>query len=216
MSPTRTPRDAHEHQIAALAASLPTERADLLAVAVDAVHAVNAAILAGNLDTATDAATRYEAAIWQLNGGTFFACRANDYSAANVLADHCAAPDGLAPKWGQRGDFLIACDGMRARVIANTAPERMPPHFAFHAVDLERPFISETGYLSHFGSIHPSCTVEEAACAELAKLQAEHPPRLIAPQHRTHCRLPDWLPDAAAVPALEPFADERGQFGFAF
>lgn len=75
-----------------------------------------------------------------------------------VLERETRAADGAVPLWGQTGSFVIACDGMRVRVemegMFGIGASSMPwLGFAVHAVDLDRPFLSETGYRSFLGIV---------------------------------------------------------------
>lgn len=73
-----------------------------------------------------------------------------------VLAKRTRAPDGQVPLWGQEGSFEIRHRDMRVRIdmqgmfgIAATAMAWMS--FGANAIDLDRPFLSETGYRSFMG-----------------------------------------------------------------
>ena len=92
-----------------LAAELPEERAGLLAVAAEAVAACHAAVLASDGGAAEAAASRYDASIWKLNGGTYQGCKdgANPEAAGTLIELHCSAAPGLVPMWGQSGEFLM-------------------------------------------------------------------------------------------------------------
>jgi hypothetical protein len=113
-----------------------------------------------------------------------------------VLARETAAPSGAVPLWGQDGDFVITVGKMRVRIeldglfgIASSVA--FWPGFAAHAVDDDRPFISETGYRSFLG-IHaapvPDLTPDEFAAKVIAAhIERELKGRLrtIAPRYRT-------------------------------
>jgi len=63
---------------------------------------------------------------------------------------------GAVPLWGQTGDFVIAVDGMRVRIEQDGifgigCGFSYWPGFSAHAVDLDRPFLSGTGYRSFLG-----------------------------------------------------------------
>ena len=136
---------------AELLAELPADRDGLLAAAVAAVVEIDAAVMRGDGAAAEVAGDRYEAIIWKLNGGTNFGCMADDEAAGRVIERHCAAVPGEVPLWGQRGQFLAVTGDMRALVEYEAGyGGPLNAHFQFHAVDLDRPFISETGYRSRF------------------------------------------------------------------
>ncbi len=106
------------------------------------------------------AGDRYEAIIWKLNGGTNFGCMADDEAAGRVIERHCAAVPGDVPLWGQRGQFLAVAGDVRALVEYEAGyGGPLNAHFQFHAVDLDRPFISATGYRSHFDTARGCMTV---------------------------------------------------------
>ena len=73
-----------------------------------------------------------------------------------ALARLTAAEDGAVPLWGQCGSFVIEACGMRVRielegVFGIGAKFVYWPGFTTHAVDLNAPFLSETGYRSFLG-----------------------------------------------------------------
>ena len=60
------------------------------------------------------------------------------------------------PLWGQAGDFIVTLDAMRVRIeirgmfgIGSTFC--LFPGFYARAVDMDRPFLSETGFRAFFG-----------------------------------------------------------------
>ncbi|EMJ7039738.1 MULTISPECIES: klcB [Pseudomonadota] len=183
-------------RIAALAATLPEDRAGLLAVAADAVAAVHEAVL-NRADLVADVAgDRYAAAVWKLNGGTFFGCAGDEDAAERVIERHCRATPGVVPMWGQEGDFLASVDGMRVWVeVENGYGGLTTVHFQFHAVDLDGPFISETGYRSHFDHARGGMTVDQVADGVLRALLRSHR-RYLDPRDQDRLAddsLPAWL-----------------------
>lgn len=73
-----------------------------------------------------------------------------------MLERQSAAPEGAIPLWGQRGSFIVEVCGTRVRielegVFGIGASFTYWPGFAAHAVDLDAPFLSETGFRSFFG-----------------------------------------------------------------
>lgn len=75
-----------------------------------------------------------------------------------LLMRGTAASTGDTPLWGQAGDFNVAVDGMKVRVttdgllgIGGSAG------FAAHAVEMNRPFLSDTAFRSFLG-----CRIEDA------------------------------------------------------
>ncbi|MDD5112917.1 MAG: klcB [Methylobacter sp.] len=157
-----------EEITAALAALMPTDKNGLVAEAMTAVTALHSAVLSFDSQGAADAGNRYEAAVWKLNGGTFFGCRADDLAAGKIIEKHCAAALGEIPMWGQNGQFLIEVEGIRALVDFGYGYGIGGTHYDFHAVDLDSHFISETGYRSHLDVLAAGRTVDEAASAIFA------------------------------------------------
>lgn len=95
---------------------------------------------------------------------------ANDDAPGCALARATRAPEGVIPLWGQTGNFEIVVDGMRIRIemegmfgIATDVYHWLG--FAVHAVDYDRPFLSETGYRSFVaigGELRPGFTPDSA------------------------------------------------------
>lgn len=219
MGKTKTTQaPSRDHKAAARAASLPTDRAELLAVAKAATSAFNVAVMACDDAGAAEAVELVEAVVWQLNGGTFFGCSADEDSAGNVVARHCGAEPGTVPAWGQQGEFLIEVAGIRALVKCSDGFGWMRCHLEFHAVDVHGPFISETGYRSHFGSVVGGVAVDEAARRVMAALLKENGRCMVRPESRPFCEeraARPWLASSADAPAAT-FEDDGGQVCFAF
>lgn len=123
------------------------------------------AVLAGHVEVLDQMEAAYRALVYKLNGDTLFGCGADDSSAANVLARAVAAKPGQVPRWGQAGDFLLEVEGLRVRVVLSS--NMLGNHLAcdLHAVDLDKPFISPTGYRSAGLTVTSSLgeTVDQAA-----------------------------------------------------
>lgn len=211
------PKPESREQIAArIADTLPAEEAGICAAAKRAQEDCHAAILAGDEGAAREASQRFEACVWKLNGGGFFGCRAGDDASGNRLAAHCAAPAGERPAWGQAGAFLVVVEGVRA--VAEVTPyglDFLRYSASFHLVDPGRPFISETGYRSHFFDAVAGITLAEAVEREFAALIRSQ--GLVAPRPRFPRPLPDWLQDLAPLDPREAYRVEPGgqqTFGF--
>lgn len=210
----RTKQPAHTGQdwnapAGELLAELPEDRDGLLAAAVANVVEIDGAIMRGDGAAAELAAARYEAIIWKLNGGTNFGCMADDEAAGRVIERHCAAVPGEVPLWGQRGQFLVMAGDMRALVEYEAGyggPLRA--HFQFHVIDLDRPFISETGYRSHFDTARGCMTVDEVARGILTAMQAEKKrPLMVEASYRDRLAdqpLPAWLAGVVPPARREP------------
>jgi len=198
-----------------LAAALPDDKPGLQAEAVRLVDAINAAILAGDLAGAELASAKYSAIIWKQNGGTSFGSYGDPSSPGVKLDKHCAARPGDVPKWGQHGDFLVERQGMRVWVHYEPWSGATRAHFELHVIDLDRPFLSETGYRSHFQTIkggHGVKAVAEGAIDSLLEQRrrgVEQGQRDILAANP----LPAWLnkisPPPRRVPASLPQGFEQ-------
>lgn len=81
---------------------------------------------------------------------------ADDDAPGCVLDRETRATDGTVPLWGQSGTFEITVGAMRARIRIDglfgiASGYFVWPGFDVRAVDLDQPFISETGYQSFLG-----------------------------------------------------------------
>ncbi|MEM8625663.1 MAG: hypothetical protein AAGG47_19395 [Pseudomonadota bacterium] len=81
---------------------------------------------------------------------------ADEQAPGSVLARETAAKPGTVPLWGQTGDFVVELAGMAVRVemeglFGIGSGWSFWPGFSAHAVDLDKPFLSETGYRSFLG-----------------------------------------------------------------
>jgi hypothetical protein len=113
------------------------------------------AMIAGDVSTAMQIRDEANDLAIKLNGGTNMGICAPD-GPAKILEAEVAAPAGTVPIWGQKGDYIIDVDGTRVRIEQDGIfgiGSRMSaaPGFAAHAVDYDKPFISNTGYRSFLG-----------------------------------------------------------------
>lgn len=115
----------------------------------------HAAMLAADVEAVMRLRNEAHALALRLNGGEP-GILAHDDAPGYVLARETAAPEGSVPLWGQDGVFIVDASGMRVRIemdgmfgIGSTA--MFWPGFAAQAVDLDAPFLSETGYRSFLG-----------------------------------------------------------------
>ncbi|MEM8821411.1 MAG: hypothetical protein AAGE90_18120 [Pseudomonadota bacterium] len=81
---------------------------------------------------------------------------ADEQAPGSVLARETAAKPGAVPLWGQTGDFVVEVAGMAVRVemeglFGIGSGWGFWPGFSVHAVHLDQPFLSETGYRSFLG-----------------------------------------------------------------
>ncbi|WP_347669681.1 klcB, partial [Comamonas thiooxydans] len=177
--------------------------------AVAAVVEIDAAIMRGDGAAAEAASDRYEAVIWKMNGGTHVGSMADHDAPGQVIERHCAAVPGDVPLWGQRGQFLVADGDMRALVEYEAGyGGPLGAHFQFHVIDLDRPFISETGYRSHFDTAQGCMTVDEVARGILAAQRAEKKrPVMVEASYRDRLAdapLPAWLAGLEPPARREP------------
>jgi len=112
-----------------------------------------------------------------------------------ALARLTCAPDGAVPLWGQSGTFVVSCGSMKVRIemegIFGIGAGFMSwLGFSAHAVDWEKPFLSETGYRSFLGvggALEPGYTVERFCAAIIdayVTRELKGKLRMIAPQYR--------------------------------
>jgi len=203
-----------------IAQDLPEDEAALLGVAAEAISAFNAAVLASDDAAAEAAECRYDAVVWKLNGGTFFGCMADDDSAGSRVMAHCAAEPGAEPMWHQAGDFVIDVDGMRARV--RVKPFANSYALEFNAVDVDKPFMSDTGYLSTFTDPKGGLTVRDVAERTARGEVKTRKARLIQVSSRASLRedlASSWVAGLIETgPSAPPpvFVEQGGQLAFAF
>lgn len=211
--------ESDDFKVASVAAALPTERAALLGLVAQAAEDLHASALASNAEGVHTARELYFAIVWKLNGGSFFGCMdsSNPEAGGILVKDHCKVAPGIVPTWGQCGKFLIAAEGMRAIVEFDDGFSRFTSHFSFQAVDAHAPFISETGYRSHFENMRLGCTVDEAAQHIFADYVQKRR-KLIAPEYRDRLAAQAalaWLADLPSA-AASVFQDRQGQMAFGF
>lgn len=201
---------------------LPDDRNELLHAAMQAVVAFNDAILAGDEESAIAADNRYWGIIIKLNGNELCGCtdRGNPEAGGILAREFCKASPGTAPIWSQDGIFAIEVDGVRAVVEVGDGFSPLFAHFQFHAIDVYRTFISETGYRSCFEKIRLGMTVLEMAEAIFASLLTKG--RMSAVRKETRDRNEDplsrwsWLLDAQLRSAVVPHAATAPQLAFSF
>lgn len=195
-----------------LAELLPATQAELLAVAVEAVAAAHAAVLVGDDLAGQLANERYQAVIWKLNGCTHNGSFEDNKAPGRVVEDHCRAQPGTVPMWGQAGSFMIMVDGVRCWIdFARGFGSVMDCHYEFHAVDLDGPFFSETGYRSHYDQVQAGQTVDQAACAIVRAFMAKQRRYLAqdAQERLAKDALPAWLLAIEPAPRRGPVVEKE-------
>lgn len=161
----------------------------------DLIERHHAAMLAGELETVMHLREEADLLAVKLNGydpGIL----ADDDALGYALDRATRAPDGAVPLWGQSGSFEIVSDGMRVRIemkgmFGIGASFMAWMDFAAHAVDFDKPFLSETGYRSFLGvggDLEPGFTPDSYARAIIAAhVRSELKGRLLAikPEYRS-------------------------------
>jgi hypothetical protein len=116
----------------------------------------HAAMLVGNVPAAMAIREEAHDLAVKVNGGKLLGISGGPDAPVHVLERATAAPAGTVPMWGQTGEFtinvgqmpvLIKQDGM----FGIGASHMLWPGFGAHAVDYQKPFLSETGYRSFIG-----------------------------------------------------------------
>ncbi len=168
--PQFVPLEERPEIIEAMAA-LPIGPTQVEEVAADALRLYHDAVIAGAVADLERAKLTYTACVMALNGGTHFgSATVND----ELMAKH-AAPAGQVPRWGQVGQFLLELDGMRIAVEAGPGALDGMYGFDLNAVDMDKPFLSSTGFRHHFMS-PARClgqTVDQALRAEVRECIAQ-------------------------------------------
>lgn len=135
----------------------------------------HAAMLAANVDETMRLRDEARKLALRLNGGKP-GIIADDDAPGCVLERETTASPGAVPLWGQTGDFVIDVNSMQVRIVLEGifglgGNAFYWPGFAAQAVDLDRPFLSPTGYRSFLG-IHaepqPGMSPDEFASEVIA------------------------------------------------
>ena len=171
---------------------LPATMADALPFLWELLEEHHAAMLAGQVDEVMFCREEAHRLAVKLNGGKA-GILADDDSPGYVLARETAAAPGAVPLWGQKASFVVTAAGARVRiemdgVFGLFATTGFWLSFSAHAVDFDRPFISETGYRSFLGihaepvpGITPDAFAEKVVAAHVAR---EMKGRLVAIENR--------------------------------
>ena len=184
------------------------DRAEFPRLARQVTELYRDAVLAADLAALDVAEAAYGALVYVLNGGTFMGCKADADSAGYVLQRATAAAPGHVLHWGQSGEFLLEVDGMR--VLVKLPSNMLGNHRMLEllAVDLDKPFLSVTGYRSAHLTVtgHLGTSVESAMRAVIQGiLSSDGKPKLIDAEDRERKRsrgLPEWL--SGALSGVQP------------
>lgn len=146
---------------------LPSTMDEALPFYRDLIDRHHARMLAGDLDTIMRLRDEAHDMARKLNNGEHGILAGQDAPGC-LLETLTAAEPSTIPLWGQTGKFIIEVKGVRIGIemdgIFGIGAGFMPwPNFSAHAVDWDRPFISETGYRSFMGlnaALTPGLTPE--------------------------------------------------------
>lgn len=136
-------------------AHLPADMAEAIPYFRLLIRQHHAAMLSANVDETMRLREEARKLALKLNGGDPGIIAGPDAPAC-VLERETAAVVGEVPRWGQAGDFIIELGRLRVRIALDGlfgigCSCSFWPGFGAHAVDPDRPFISETGYRSFLG-----------------------------------------------------------------
>lgn len=120
----------------------------------------HAAMMAGDKEAAMAVRAEANDLAYKRNGNDACGIKGGPDSIAAQLEHATAAPEGTVPLWGQTGNYTIDIDGMKVRIeqdgmfaVGSHAMHWLA--FSAHAVDWDKPFLSETGYQSFIGIFAP-------------------------------------------------------------
>lgn len=198
------------------AMGLPADEPALLSRGRDALRAYDAAIRNEDELAAEDARQHYEATVWKLNGETWFGCQGGPESGGPRLAIHCAAQLGDDLLWAQKGAMIITVDGMRA-VWDQPGGFHLGFGGSWNAIDLNKPFVSDTGFWSYLSApVIWGATLREACEIWLRSEMSskERKPRPIPAS--AYCRTrPDRWADLEEASLPKPVTARMPANGFA-
>lgn len=171
--------DNRKREVARDTAHLPGTMAEGLPFFRQLIDRHHAAMIAADVDEAMSLREEAARLARKLNDGEPGFLAGED-APGRALARQSAAAPGAVPLWGQEGDFLLELRGMRVRIVMEGlfgigSGFGFWPGFAAHAVDWDRPFISETGYRSFLGvhadpapGLTPGSFAEKVIAAHIA------------------------------------------------
>lgn len=162
------------HRLDKATAHLPGSMAEAVPFYRGMIEQHHAAMLAADIGQTMAIREEAHKLAEKLHGGRT-GIKAPD-GAGTILQRETAAPGGAVPLWGQEGDYTLTVGPMRVRIVQRglfgiCASLGTFPEFAAHAVDWDKPFLSETGYRSFMGiggQLVPGLT-PEAFAAEIVR-----------------------------------------------
>ncbi|MEA2823004.1 MAG: hypothetical protein QOJ86_5008 [Bradyrhizobium sp.] len=167
--------NAHREQALA-AAHLPATFEEALPFYRALIERHHAAMLAAEWPTVLSLRNEAHRLAEKLNGFDPGIC-ADDDAPGCRLENETRAPDETIPLWGQAGTFELACQSMRVRIemdgLFGVGAHFMTwPGFGAHAVEWDKPFISETGYRSFLGLHGELCEGQSTEAFAAAVIEA--------------------------------------------
>ncbi|AUG55285.1 hypothetical protein [Thalassospira marina] len=178
----------------------------------------DAAIRANENDAAQNAAQDFRALSVSANGDRGEFGIFGPDGAGTVMIAALAAKDGDVPHWGQNGLFVLETDHGRV-LVGFACPLDICSRFEFNAIDLDLPFISETGFQSHFYSEWPPMSVKDAAAIIFCQYATVGKMMNINPEYcQTRLeRMPDFIQISSSdFQGVLTKTDSTGQIGFQF
>lgn len=152
---TAAAEDNRKRKIERETAHLPATMIDAIPFYRLLIRQHHAAILTADPDKVIELRREAKLLALRLNDGEP-GILAHEDAPGCVLTRETAALSGTVPLWGQEGTFEITVCDMRVRIeldglfgIASSVA--FWPGFAAHAVEPDRPFLSDTGYRSFLG-----------------------------------------------------------------
>ena len=174
-------RDNETRQIARACAHLPRTFDEALPFFRKLIDRHHAAMLAGDAATAMQLREEADLLATKLNNFEPGIIAGKDAPGC-VLERLTRAPTGQVPLWGQSGSFEIESAGMRVRIemdgvfgIAANVYHWLG--FAAHAVAVDRPFLSATGFRSFVaigGELQPGFTPDRFVTDVIAAHVKQH------------------------------------------
>ncbi len=165
---TAADADNRNHRLERETAHLPGTMEEGLPFFRSLLEKHHAAMLAGDEEQVMRLRDEADMLALKLNGFES-GILAGPEAAGCKLESETAAKPGTVPMWGQEGEFTVCIGSMRVRiemdgVFGIASGVSFWPGFSAHAVDWDRPFLSETGYRSFLGIHWP---VEEGLAPDV-------------------------------------------------
>lgn len=206
---------ADEIELKAIASTLPESDDDLIAYGWEVLLNYHESVMHKDEDSALRFLELREAIVWKLNGGNFFGSSCEG-GGRKRLSEALAAPPGEAPYWGQDGIFVVEKKDIVA--VVEYSDGFCSDHFSFNAIYNDKPFISETGYRSHFFVRDYGMTVKETAELVMESfLQKKDGRKMLDPKYWKPERQAKWpWLDLSETETKPVYVEANGQIAFSF